>query len=448
MKPYIAIYSIMEVVELKRNAKSILSVLLAMLLFIGLTGCNGEKNSQVKNPNQNGQQNLSGESLSEQLGVPSTLVEYFISDTGISVITVDAEVVVPDVSSVDVIEAIPRAFTDEEIEQFISRHSKNVVWTDQLTKEEYKDYGVQQDPIDPDHYRLWIYNDEVSYKPESKDDYSYHSIIVHYGLNQKTGKLTWTPKLEYTNSSYNLQGYTDLWPLTNGKANGCTISFEEAKNFADAEAHAISPVYEMTNFGQMAPPPNTKTGGETLSDISNAAGGGTPQYYAFRYTRHINGIPVSDDYGGESMSNDYDYSSGLGVITIFVNDEGVCYLDYHNPYDLGEVVQSNVELLPFDQILDVFANLGLLSIQHLERNADLQENTMDVYKIQLGYMAVRQPDNVNAYYYVPVWDFYGHRVLFGTGGYAHGKEFGPVWGWSELTINAIDGTIIDRDLGY
>ncbi len=102
------------------------------------------------------------------------------------------------------------------------------------------------------------------------------------------------------------------------------------------------------------------------------------------------------------MSNDYDYTSGLGVITIFVDDEGVCYLDYHNPYDLGEVVQSNVELLPFDQIMDEFANLGLLSIQHLERNADLQENTMDVYKIQLGYMAVRQPDNVNAYYYVPV----------------------------------------------
>ncbi|NLB41180.1 MAG: hypothetical protein GX815_02790 [Clostridiales bacterium] len=204
----------------------------------------------------------------------------------------------------------------------------------------------------------------------------------------------------------------------------------------------------MTNSGQTAPPSNMESNEEIPSNLSDAVGQGSPQYYAFRYTRHINGIPVSDDYGGESPNSDYDYTSGLGVITILVDDEGVCYLDYHNPYDMGEVVQVDCELLPFEQILDVFANLGLLSIQHLERNADLLENTMDVYKIQLGYMAVRQPDNVNAYYYVPVWDFYGHRVLFGTGGYAHGKEFGTIWGKSELTINAIDGTIIDRDLGY
>ena len=191
----------MEVVELKRNVKSILSVLLALLLLIGLTGCNGEENSQVKNPNQNGKQNLSGESLAEQLGVPSTLVEYFVSDTGISVIKVDAEVVVPEVSSVDVIEAIPRVFTDEEIEQFISRHSENVIWTDQATGKEYKGQGVQHDSRNPGYYSLWIYNDEVSYKPESNDDYSYHSIYISYGLDQITEKLTWTPKLEYTNSS-------------------------------------------------------------------------------------------------------------------------------------------------------------------------------------------------------------------------------------------------------
>ncbi|NLB41179.1 MAG: hypothetical protein GX815_02785, partial [Clostridiales bacterium] len=115
----------------------------------------------------------------------------------------------------DVIEAISRVFADEEIEQFISRHSENVVWTDQATKKEYKGQGVQLDSRDSDFYSLWIYNDAVSYKPESKDDYSYHSISVHYGLNQSTGKLTWTPKLEYTNSSYNLYS-SDLWPLTDG----------------------------------------------------------------------------------------------------------------------------------------------------------------------------------------------------------------------------------------
>ena len=127
-----------------------------------------------------------------------------------------------------------------------------------------------------------------------------------------------------------------------------------------------------------------------------------------------------------------------------MNDEGVCFVRYSNPYDVGEVIERDCELLSFDEIMDIFSRVGLLSIQHLERYPDLKENTLEVYRIAFGYMAVRQPDDVDAYYYVPVWDFYGHRVLYGTGGYAHGKEFGKIWGCSELTINAIDGTVIDR----
>ncbi|HOA55755.1 MAG TPA: DUF6034 family protein [Clostridiales bacterium] len=102
--------------------------------------------------------------------------------------------------------------------------------------------------------------------------------------------------------------------------------------------------------------------------------------------------------------------------------------------------------IPFEQVMDIFANIGLLSIQHLERSPDLKENTMHVYKIQLGYMSVRKPNNT--YHYIPVWDFYGHRTLYGTGGYARGKDHGPIWGDSVLTINAIDGTVIDRTYGY
>ena len=73
---------------------------------------------------------------------------------------------------------------------------------------------------------------------------------------------------------------------------------------------------------------------------------------------------------------------------------------------------------------------------------------MNVYEIRFGYMAVRQPDDVDTYEYVPVWDFYATRVLYGTGGYTHGKDFTPIWGNSELTINAVTGTVIDRDYGY
>lgn len=411
-------------------ARKLLIAFLALDLLWSITGCTGRNSPQAAEPEKHGHTAEKGELLAKRLGVPSTYQAKYTSDTGISSITVDAEIIMPEVYSADIIEAVPRPFTDDEISAFIDRHTEGLIWIDQATKERYDGHGVKKDPqyvgsgLGYDFYSLWIYNEDEYYNGRD-----YRTINVAYGLNTKTGKLAWQPRLQYLKSRYNLSA-SDLLPLTDGKAGGCTITLEEARVYADEEVHAICPDYEMTNYGQMP-----------VFELVN-----NPQYYIFRYTRHINGIPVNDDYGGESCANDYDYISGLGVITVIVRGDGVCYLEYCNPYDIGEVIQEDCELLPFEQIMDIFANVGLLSIQHLERSPDLKENTMQVYKIQLGYMAVRQPNNT--YHYIPVWDFYGHRTLFGTGGYARGKDVGPIWGDSELTINAIDGTVIDRTYGY
>ena len=421
--------------------RKLLSLLVIFLMIIAMTGCQ-TTDSSSKDTEATTSQPDHRETIAERLGVEPHYKAEYISDTAISVVTVDAEVVVPAAYAASVIEAVPRPFSEDEVLAFIDRHPADIAWIDQSTRAAYDGHGPLPDPkLNADElgykmYHLWIYDQD---EPNAERDR--HSIFVDYGLNTRTGKLTWAPKLEYLKSHYNLSA-SGLLPLTDGKALGCSITFEEARAYADAEVQTVCPDYALTAYGQMPAP---------MSNNSQmpAAGAGNPQYYIFRYTRHISGIPVNDDYGGEDVSNDYDYTSGLGVITVIVDDDGVCFLGYNNPYDLGPTIQEDCDLLSFSQIMDIFAKVGLLSIQHLERNADLKENTLQVYKIQLGYMAVRQPDNVNAYYYVPVWDFYGYRVLFGTGGYAHGKDDGFVMqGNSELTINAIDGTIIDRRYGY
>lgn len=53
-----------------------------------------------------------------------------------------------------------------------------------------------------------------------------------------------------------------------------------------------------------------------------------------------------------------------------------------------------------------------------------------VSKITLGYMRVRSMNAPDTYELIPVWDFFE-------------GEFDSL-----LTVNAIDGTIIDRDYGY
>ena len=60
-------------------------------------------------------------------------------------------------------------------------------------------------------------------------------------------------------------------------------------------------------------------------------------------------------------------------------------------------------------------------------------------------MRVMEKGNVMEGTMVPVWDFFGRETV--TQGddevYTYGGSFD-----SWLTINALDGTIIDRDLGY
>ncbi len=419
-----------------------LCVLLALLLFF-CPGCTQETPQETEES-----QGIMGEALTETLGVPENVQGEFVSESGISRVIVDAEIVVPEIDHADIIEAIPRVFTEEEITSLITRHEDEIGWYDVHSVEAYKgempeiDYSV----AGVDMYDLWISNipfdmqysrdkDAISeikerLSPEQAENYVWTSFHVDYGLSAATGKIGFPPSLEYMRSNVSVN-MGDLQPLVEGKAADCTISLEEAIAMADAEVHEILPDYELSAYGQM---PRYELGNPE-------------QYYAFRYTRHLNGIPVNDAYGGEGMATgDYGYVSGLGVVSVVVNDGGVCLLIYDNPYDVGKTVEKNAELLSFDEIWDIFSRVALLSIQYLEIDENLHKNEMEIYEVRIGYMTVLPADGT--YRYTPVWDFYGFRNLAGTGGYTHADEQAVIYGDSLLTINALNGTVIDRDLGY
>ena len=389
-----------------------------------------------------------GQLLSENLGVPERVSGEFVSESGISRVIVDADIIFPEAVQADIVEAVPRVFTGEEIASVISRYEDEIGWyhvqgegakyAGEMPAVEYTSGGVNM-------YNLWINNipGKMTYNtgrdtlelvkerltPEQAENYEFSYINVGYGLLQSAGKIGWTPELTYNRNNEGVERDM-LLPLTNGRAEDCTISLEEAAAVADKEVHAILPDYQMSAYGQL---PQTELGSKK-------------KYYIFRYTRHLNGIPVNDSYGGENMTANYGYTSGLGVVTAVVRDQGLCYLSYRNPYDVGETVEENVDLLPFSDIWDIFSNLALLSIQHLEIDENLQKNELEIYQVRFGYMTLLQPDG--SYRYTPVWDFYGRRYLAGTGTYGHAHEFDPIEGLSELTINAVNGTVIDRLLGY
>lgn len=402
-----------------------------LLCFLGilLIGCSADSTDApavLKSPEET---NFTSDvPLKEQLKAPNRYTAYLTSESGISILDVDADIVVPEVTSIDTLEALPRPFTDEEFQDFLCRHPMD--WIHAVSGKAYNNTYDIQTQYGITSYQVWL---EAANQQEfdllnTEDRYS---VILQYSLDSDGQLAFFMPSLEYEANPVHLD-VSECLPLTEGRAEGCTISLEEAIALADAEVHALAPDYEVTTYGQLP--------GRKFPQYK--------RYYLLRYTRHLNGIPVNEVYGGEGATNitETTYTAALGVISVIVRDDGICYLNYCNPYDVGDIMQENCELLPFSQIMDIFTTIGMLSARHLELEDGVQENTYHVYKIQLGYMTVLQADG--SYRYTPVWDFYAEHTLSGTGMYAHGKDFGPLYGTSMLTIDAITGTVIDRSLGY
>lgn len=404
-------------------------LLLLALSTAALAGCSADVSEEAEKSIP--ESYTDGELLKEKLGVPDTVQGEYVSGSGISRVTVDAEVTVPAVSRVDVVEAVPRIFTDEEVLKVMERHHNDLDWRYAESNEPYMN-GLPHidgsfDGID--HYDLWI-----CVKPDASPDKTYKSFNVTYWLNARTGEIAFTPTMEYIEDherGYYCVGQNPV-PLTDGKAEDCTISLEEAVALADEEVHAILPDYLVTRAGQA---PVMEAGGFGFDKYT------TQQFYLLQYTRHLNGVPVNDSLQ-TSPEGEYGYVSGTGEVSVLVADDGVLGFTYTEPYDVGEIVEENAALMPFDEIWDIFEKISLLSIQHLEAEEGLEKNEAKVTEVRFGYMSVLQADG--SYRYTPVWDFYAHRILDGHGAYGGSPDsFGAF-----LTINAIDGTIIDRWLGY
>ena len=81
------------------------------------------------------------------------------------------------------------------------------------------------------------------------------------------------------------------------------------------------------------------------------------------------------------------------------------------------------------------------SIQRILEDASDENVTIDVSAVKLRYTRISEKDSFDTGLLVPVWDFIGTK----TDQYGNGND---VRGAVLMSINAIDGSVIDRNLGY
>ena len=123
-----------------------------------------------------------------------------------------------------------------------------------------------------------------------------------------------------------------------------------------------------------------------------------------------------------------------------VDAEGIWGLRYDFPIESPILEEENVAVLSFAEIWRIFGVISPMTIMNYEQYAAAVNNALYIDRIELGYMAVQRKDQPARYQLIPVWDFFGKRTIK--------DETYDQFNNALLTINAIDGTVIDRNYGY
>ena len=255
------------------------------------------------------------------------------------------------------------------------------------------------------------------------------------------------------------------------------LNYAEARTLAEEVVHAIG-------AGDMV------LGSSVGVEYPN---GILPGYVQFQFVRQVNGVSVGldkvqlaeDVYNAnvpeESFATVVPYES----LIVRVDAEGLLRLEWIAPLTVTEIFSSNTALLPFEDILACFGKMAWIKTDAKEQlgwendsGKIVSSVGANVERIRLSLMRV---ESGGGFFLVPVWDFYGYTEPLDqdsnpfsfatTQGNNEYTEYGKKGGGeytatlektqaekdynrmlerqtSLITINAIDGTIIDRLTGY
>lgn len=123
------------------------------------------------------------------------------------------------------------------------------------------------------------------------------------------------------------------------------------------------------------------------------------------------------------------------AVAVAVNDEGIVEFQYGAPISIDETVVEQSNIKSFEEIKNTFEEMVVIENAPTE---DTGKTVIDVTNVNLVYTRISEKDRFDTGLIVPVWDFEGTIV----------NEYGMEQTGNILSINAIDGTVINRTLGY
>ena len=160
-------------------------------------------------------------------------------------------------------------------------------------------------------------------------------------------------------------------------------------------------------------------------------------YYILTYMRTVDGVFVNPNDGVKRLDVSYITEWPVEEIEILINDSGIVGFEYVAPLTLTEVVVDDTHMKTYEDIIKTFEDM--IAIKHAVESED-EKREITVDRVALSYARICEEDSLTKGLLVPVWDFQGKSKLI-----KHGNSYTTN---DVMTINAIDGTVIDRSLGY
>jgi hypothetical protein len=421
-----------------------------------------------------GTQNSSGSN-----DYPDNWTRDFQNDEGTVTIQINAQLEIPNVSSYPVVDVVPTEITQNDIKTFVnyffegqtvydtSSDSTKSELTKSLLQFQYDLETLEQSG--KVHYTAHIFTSEEIPEEQAKiksiiDDLK-NQLSMAEDTKRNISNLDWAIKGEYktcsvvntvsgdyssklyisandgnydTRITYSKTDYSDYDDFEEPKDEEMAISLEEAVNTAKEMLadigieDAVITDWFVGNYTGFS---------EEITGIENSA-----QCYVLHFCKPVKGVPITYfyDYEGATTYDDqYAYPWEPEIIEVYVNNHGAVRFSWENIGTLTDTDNENVTLLPWEDIQETaIQQFRIKTIDLYLMGDDQGEMTIEINRITLGMMRVAKKDSSGEYMYVPVWDFFGNYI------YQRESDSYSERACSMLTINATDGSIIDRGLGY
>jgi hypothetical protein len=282
------------------------------------------------------------------------------------------------------------------------------------------------------------------YAPTDQPAHYKTLFLWAYGIRYQDESLCLSENLDIYSTVLNPRSAVQGMPQTDEER----AAAELAKNEANALGVGTFSVKAVAN------------GKETHIPLSSLApDGGTVVYLWLT----VDGLPIynlstwhgNDNLPKDEPSEDANYNGYLPEQTVAsfgIRDGKLAYLEISGLQTIQFCVNENAQLLPFSEIERIFCQqIGYRYYTGDDENPNSGNGeTIHITDAYLSMMRVRKKDTPDEFYLLPVWDFVGYTEYDASPFSDEELEQQKIdyQSMTFLTVNAIDGTIIDRNLGY